>query len=432
MKKVYKVLALGLLLSLNGAYGQGFKDKLKNKLNGGTSQTEGTKEWKSMDVVAASWESGQYFGRRENGGMLEPFGKKQVDFKKEGDRVVAIDIDGTTYGVGGTKEAPFANSYSKGNNCLYLTEGTIVHYRMVNGSSTNIDIEWVYGLKIGVGKAKKEIVAFRAYGESLRDGQSDDFAEKQAEEAKKKAAERKAKYSLEDKEVASVKIVNINTPEQFGHFVGFTFDVEATLKDGAKISTENGGFIEEYDIQYIGAAYDGYQITGEIIPTDEISVLVKLKKDPSKTDTKKVTVLYNQDVSFFYNQGSYRGDGQNGESYRIEIKQTKHASNGSDLLMIRVINVSQGGSVVSEFKMGIDQTLHFQVDGGNANTDINGYGQAGGNGGNIAVIKDPNVKYFNIDYTIAGGQGGKGESPSMAGQDGRDGTYKEEVRAVKF
>ena len=69
--------------------------------------------------------------------------------------------------------------------------------------------------------------------------------------------------------------------------------------------------------------------------------------------------------------------------------------------------------------------------GGNGGTD-DGRGNDGGNGGNLTVIKDPNVKFFNLDYSNRAGRGGKGSHPSYDGRDGRDGTFKEEVRAVNL
>ncbi len=88
--------------------------------------------------------------------------------------------------------------------------------------------------------------------------------------------------------------------------------------------------------------------------------------------------------------------------------------------MIRIYDTN-GPTLVSEFKMSTNQTLNFSLKGGN-----------GGNGGNLTIIKDPSVKEFNINYQITCGRGGAEHNASMSGRDGRDGTFKEEVRAVKM
>ncbi len=115
-------------------------------------------------------------------------------------------------------------------------------------------------------------------------------------------------------------------------------------------------------------------------------------------------------------------------NYKFEVKQVTHAVTKEKLLKVRIINVSEGGEIVSEFKMGVDQTLHFSCNGGNAGTAWQDAIGHGGNGGNITVIKDPNVAFFNFDYSNFGGN----PNGDYGTRRGRDGSFNEEVRAVKL
>ena len=66
--------------------------------------------------------------------------------------------------------------------------------------------------------------------------------------------------------------------------------------------------------------------------------------------------------------------------------------------------------------------------GGDNATHLNAGIGNGGNGGNITVIKDPNVEYFNFDYSNLGGSPG----PNYSAIRGRDGSYREEKRTVNL
>ena len=433
MKRLILLTVASLLLASSNTSAQSILDKAKNKLEK-TSDSPG--EFKSLSDIAAQWSDGKYGSRRRSSGMYEPGGKIEVLFIKGDDGVVnEIKLDGKEYSVGSSKSKPFAISYSYRNYSLYITESSIVKYRYASGNK--IWVEACYGKKMGIKAAEKEITAFREFAEGVRSKQEAEYFANAQKEAAKAAEERKAKYGLEGKDVASIEFVNFVIPDKFGHFTGFTFDMKATLKDGSSISTENPGegFMGDYIITYDAENYKSRGLDGTILQSgflddDEITVTVTCASNPSVSVSKNVTLKYNGDISFNYRNGASlsSGSGGNASNYRFEVKQVKHVKTGEKLLKVRIINVSDGGSIVSEFKINADQTLHFSCNGGNGGDTWQSDLGNGGNGGNITVIKDPSVEYFNFNYSNQGGNPGN----NYAARRGRDGSFKEEVRAVKL
>ena len=404
------------------------KDKFtKNESSNSTAPLQ------SLDEVAAKWSDGSYGSKKRTSGMYEPAGKVDIKFKKNDDGIINIIVIGKEeYKAAKSESKSFVISYGGRYGALYLTESSIVMYSMRNG---DVYVEKCYGSKIGIGAAEKEIKAFRVNAEETRDQQAGEYAEKAAEEAKKAEEARKKKYSLEGKEVVKIEIINLNVPQKFGHFRGFTFNMKATLKDGTTISTEkfDEGYISDYEIKYTPNTYAAEMFENKLesgfVDGDIIKVEVSCKSNPTLTVSETVTLKYNEDVSFDYRNGmTYNfGNGGNAMNYRFEVKQVKHAVTGADILSIRIYNITEG-KLVSEFKMGIDQTLHFKCNGGNGGDEhTTGIGN-GGNGGNITLVKDPSVKYFNFDYSNLGGNPGK----SYSAVRGRDGSFKEESRKVNF
>ena len=241
-------------------------------------------------------------------------------------------------------------------------------------------------------------------------------------------------YSIKGKEVENIAFINFTVPDKFGHFRGFAFDIQATLKDGSTISTASEGYLDDYNITYSAENYqsrgfEGMVLESGFVDNDVITVNVTSKYHNDLSISKEVVLKYNEDVPFFMNGNSVNmGNASNADNYRIEVKQVPHATTGKKLLKIRITNVSEG-SVLSEFKMEADRHFSFSCNGGNAGESNSHFGIGnGGNGGNLTVIKDPNVDYFNFDYSNNGGNAG----PAYNAARGRDGQYKEETRPVKF
>ena len=423
-KKVALVAMLFIGTALNA---QGLLGKI-----GGGSSSGGTTEYISQDEIAKNWQDGDYGHRMDYSGMWQPQGKKPIKFNRDAaGEVESIEVNGQKFERNKGTTSSFVKSYStSSNDILYLTADCIVKYRL---SGSSVFPEDVWGDKMSQGAAKKEIAEFREFADKTIEEQKKAYSDNLKEENAKKEAERKAKFSIEGKDVSKVEIINIVTPEKFGHYTGFTFDIQATLKDGTVISTKesNQGYMSDYEISYDKANYNYGKLEKGFLSDDKIKITIKSKYNPALTDSKDVVVLYNQDISNKWNGTSWsRGAGESAMNFKIEVKQVKHKVNGSDLLQVRITNVSTS-EIIDEYKIGIDQTLHFYANGGSGGKD-DGRGGNGGNGGNITVIKDPNVKYFNLDYSNNAGRGGKGDYSSMDGRDGRDGVYKEEVRAVNF
>lgn len=391
----------------------------------------------SMDEVAAKWSDGSYASRNNNSGMWEPMasGKSDIKFEKGANgKVASIIIGSDTYPADVTTGSSFVVYFRKGSERLYLTETSIIFYEQFSGDPNP---KKFWGKKPGgIGSVAKEIKEYGEKSQVIIKTQLEESSKLAAEKAEKERVERLKKYSLEGKDVVKIEVINIKVPEKFGHFRGFTFDVMATLKDGSKISTEgfSQGYISDYTITYSAANYSAGSINSGFVLGDKIKVTATSKFNPKNTDSKDVTLLYNEDISFNYNGTTWsRSAGIGANSYRIEVKQVKHAVNATAVLMIRIFDTNSS-TMISEFKMASTQTLKFYAKGGNGGTD-DGKGFNGGNGGNITVIKDPSVKEFNISYEIFGGRGGAGHNSSLSGRDGRDGrdgAYKEEVRAVKM
>lgn len=389
----------------------------------------------SLDAIAAQWSDDSYPSRNENSGMWEPMpsGKSEVKFIKNANgNVTSIDIDGDTYKANSSTSSAHVSCYYKGNDCLYLTESTIIKY-YENYTTGMAEPKMFWGKKPGgVGSISKEITAYREAGKKIIEEQKSISASEESEARDKAEAERFAKYCINGKDVAKIEIINLVVPEKFGHFRGFTFDVVATLKNGNKISTKgySEGYISDYTISYSASNYSGSLSSG-FVKDDKIVITATSKYHSGITASAEVVVNYNEDISFNYNGMSWtRSAGVSANDFRIEVKQVKHASNGTELLKIRIID-GNGSNVVSEFKMKSSQTLHFFAKGGSGGSD-NGTGYNGGDGGNVTVIKDPSVKEFNLHCENYGGAGGRGHNSSANGRDGRDGVTKEEVRTVNF
>ncbi|GAB5417977.1 MAG: hypothetical protein Crog4KO_14300 [Crocinitomicaceae bacterium] len=430
MKKI--VITLIQICLLSGAtYSQGILDKAKSKIS---KEKTTTSEFTSLNEVAKGWEDGNYSSKKRSSGMYEPAGKVSIKFEKDAEgNVINVVIKNDTYKTSASTAKPFVISYGGRYGALYLTSESIVMYSMRNG---DIWVEKCYGKKMGIKTAEKEIQAFRDFGEAQRASQESEHFAKAAEEAKVKEAARKKAYGLEGKDVAKIEIINLKVPEKFGHFRGFTFDLKATLKDGTEISTANSseGYTSDYTISYSAPNYKVESLENKLnsgfLDKDVITITATCKSNPALSASKDVVVKYNEDVSFSYRNGYERnwGNGGNAMNYRFEVKQTKHTETGEALLKIRIINVSEGGALVSEFKMSPDQTFHFSCNGGNGGKYDDPQPGNGGNGGDITLIKDPSVKYFNFDYSNKGGNAG----PNYAAVRGRDGSYREEVRQLQF
>lgn len=383
----------------------------------------------SQSITAATWADGEYSFFKRYGDILspEPDDKKNLKFtKNEKGEVTEFTLGDMVYRGDEHGRSEFVRFYQCTSNCycIYFTPKVIYLF----DSPVNTTIKGSIGAK---GKIAYDdaIELFLEQGKAMQEADIKAYEEKKAEEARLAQLEKEKKFSIKDKEVSKLEIINVVLPEKFGHYVGFTYDIKATLADGSILSTDNGGFRSDYEVTYVGGDYSDGKVQGTFVKDDKIIINVVSKFNPAVKATADVVMLYNQDVSFNYNAMSWsRSEGESANSFKIEVKQVKHKINGSSLLAIQITNITTA-TVVAQFKIGIDQTLFFYNKGGSGGND-DGQGKSGGNGGNLTVVKDPSVKTFNLDYSNAGGKGGKGASSSYDGRAGTDGEYKEEVKAL--
>ncbi len=387
----------------------------------------------SQSITAASWSDGDYKWWKSNYSSFylnKEADKLKMEFiKNDKGEVIEVKRNGNSYYIDEEGKSDFARYYKSSSEwCLFFKKNTIIIFK---GGHDNIKI--VGCIKSKCKSSDKEYIEnWLADTEKLQTDDIEKYNKKVAEENDLTEQKKRDQYSIEGKSVASLEVVNLVVPEKFGHYRNFSFDIKAILNDGTEITTGDGnGYISDYEISYGDINYVGYQVEGEIIDADKITISVVSKYNSSLKTTKDVIIKYNENLKFSWNGTSWsRSEGENASSYKIEIKQTTHKITSEDLLMYRITNINTG-SLIAEFKIGIDHTVLFYCKGGNGGVE-DYVGNNGGDGGNITVIKDPNVKYYNLSYENHGGNGGDGEYNNKDGKDGRDGSFKEETRPVKF
>ena len=401
--------------------------KVKEKSGGSSSSLE------SQSKTAASWSDGEYKWWTNTTGnffLTEEAEKSKLEFiKNEKGEVVEVKRNGKSYKRDEEGKSEFARYFkSEGTWCLYFTSKTIVIFQAAGGD--DIKILGTMGSKCKY-EMTDQVEKYLVDTKSMQAEDIKKYNEKKAEEDRLAQLEKEKQFSIKGKDVAKLEIINIEVPEKFGHFRSFKFSIKATLKDGSILSTDKGGFRSDYDITFTGGDYSEDKVKGVFAKDDKITITAVSKYDPKVKASADAVLLYNEDISFNYNGMSWsRAAGEAANSFKIEVKQMKHKVNASDLVAVRITNLSTG-KMVSEFKMKSEQVLHFSCKGGSGGSD-NGRGNDGATGGNITVIKDPGVKTFNLDYNNRGGKGGRGSNSTLDGRTGRDGTFKEEVSAVNF
>lgn len=408
------------------------EEKLNSKLDAleegpdYSAEFEG-RDFESLDVIAAKWTDGSYMAKEPTSqpNLYEMDGSRDVLFEKDATgKVTSIEINSEKYFIENDGVSDYVQSYFRGGVFrLYLTEKTIVMYNQGNG---NFYLQYILGEKVHAKKIMAEITAYREYAVSRIEGDNAAEKERLAEIAKKEEAARKVKYGLAGKSVKSIEVINVEMPDKFGHYMKMSYDLQATLADGTKISTKgyDQGYTSDYDI-----TVTGYPLEKGWVDNDKIVIKAAVKGNPSVSTTKEIPIQYTANIQWKWNAySSYGNNGKAANDFRIEIKQVKHAVTGDKLLKVRVTNLTTG-KVIDEVKIGIDATLFFYAIGGPGD-EYDGKVTNGGSGGDITVIKDPSVEYFNLTYENRGGSGGVGTY--SRGSKGQDGRYKVETRAVSF
>lgn len=438
--KSFLMMAILIIASSNNANAQFFKN-LKGALKGEGASTSALDPKVSQSEFAKKWESKSYMSYTiASDGFGWEDGEVAIELvKAEDGSVIGVKVDGTLFKPDEEGKSKFVRFYksTKGHQNLVFLEKTIILFEFMSASKPENGIDGKYyigkkGKYYNVTEAKEYILKSR----ESQQADLDAYAQNQADEKARMIAERKEKYCLEGKKVKSIDIVDLQFERQYiGYFENLSFKLEATLENGEKISTGRfsnaGGFIEDYEISYPNATIDPVNkkvLAESFIDGDKIIIEAKLKYDKSIKVRKEIPLKYDYDITM-----SFPGttSGADGHDFRVEVKQAKHSINGKNVLLIRLTDL-QGTHGVHMFKMMADKTLFLKNYGANGYDRNSGRPYDGGDGGNITVIKDPNVQHFNIDYDNEGGQGGHSEDYVEPGRDGRDGNYKEITQSINF
>lgn len=445
MKKVVILLLLAVLVQdANAQLLKNLKDKANEFVENNIPSNEPLDPTISQAEMAKNWEEKTYtvYKIASGGGCYEDGTLKLSLGKDANGLITSIKLNKVSYERDEEGKSDFIRFYASksGTQKVMFLQDKILLFSFEDRTETGITGRYYLGKKgtySDIEKAEKYLTEARA----SQTADLDAYAAKKAAEEAAALAARKEKYGLEGKNVKSIEVTDISA-EKYGFYRPVNFHITATLADGTKISTKKGGFWEDYDIKYPNTTLEGTKGYGlevkpkSFIEGDEILIEVTSKYDASIKTTGRIPMKYDEDLAMKYNAYAW---GTSGHNFKIEVKQVKHALDDSDILMIRFTDLN-GTYGTQMFKMQADKTLHVFTNGHNGNKTVkDGYtfaetgpGQNAGNGGNITVIKDPSVKEFNLEYSNNGGIGGAGTAGYNRGRDGRDGTFKETVRAVNF
>jgi hypothetical protein len=258
-------------------------------------------------------------------------------------------------------------------------------------------------------------------------------------------AEDKALNSIEGKEVKSLKIKTANgeTKVPLNYSINLVF--ESTLADGTVMSTAQKAWMDDYNIEVVGATMDNegklmcYQsYRGDDFDvsqvTDEVVVTITSKYHPNLAPaTIKLPVDYSQPKLWTL---SYAGNPFNkqwgGASLIGEVKKVKNTVDGSDLYECR-FRYKRDAHWYQVVRIKPTNTLFLDCSGFSHGNKTSGDGKNGGDGGDIRLILDPSATSFNFDYS---NKGAKAQPPKSSafrpGQNGRDGTFEKKVEKVSW
>lgn len=434
MKKILTlIVAAGIMVAINPLHAQTLKEKLKAKLDAADKKIKAKGNAGSyqpnfnldapQDESAKSWTEDSYpYFQKKDSKWVET-NKTNVKLLKDANGIIqSVKLGGGEYKLKG-QDAGFGkyyfyDSYKLG---LILDSSIMVVFKTLD-----------YSIVATVNKrlsnsdesTQGKIEAYVVNAEEI-------LTQKFSADADKRMEERIAKFGLKGKDVASIKIENLVVGKngKIGCYSNVSYDIVATLKNGTKISTADGGFKSDYEISMNDAQLEGGKLKATINKKDVFSIDVKVKSDPSKTTREEIVIPYNQAISFNWSgTGWSRSRGESARNIIIELKQTKHTETGADLLLVRIKGTD--GSVLSQFKIAPDMNIIVKLKGGYGGND-GATVFAGGNGGNIKVVKDPNVKSYSLDAQLEGGSGGTNQAGRSAAS-GSNGSIKEEIRPLTF
>ncbi|MFK8046226.1 MAG: hypothetical protein AB8B72_12085 [Crocinitomicaceae bacterium] len=433
------IILIALIGLGNFATAQKWKDKIseaKHKVKSATESIDGANKdyssefdtvvFSNMNVFIDKFETGSIKKFTVDNGMLSPIGTPEnLEISKSEDGKSIITVHNWKYSPGYEADSEILPCYKHymGTRMYFKADKFATYY--LDSETKKVTIKEIFGGKESMYKLAAEIEAYEKWAESKIKADQETAGANREAKRQADAAARLKKYGLADKDVQSIEIIP-EIPEKFGQFIPFSYTLVATLKNGSKITAGNGeGFFEDYIVTTPKRDFNG-AIESGFLNSDELVITAKLKKDPSISATKKISIPYNSDIQFqFYGKGWTRSAGENGYNVTVKIKQENHSVTGKPLLRVR-IESNASYAPIREFTISPDKSIIIDCHGGDGGGDDSRY-YNGGDGGNIRVFKDPSVKSFYIDYDISGGRAG-----GRSARDGRDGRYIVEEQSVNF
>ncbi len=262
MKLIQIALAVLLILSSFHGNAQKWKEKL-NKVTG-KSSSDTAKIFESQDVVAGKWpEADAHIVRVNDSGIMKPSSKDSVKIIKDSNgKAVKVEFRGDTYKLWDPNDTDWASGFSINhveNLCFF--ENSIVKYSFNYTTKKVSDVKFVIGKGMGgPGKVKKRVQEYLDYG--LAKMKSD------KEEAERKRAEHKAKYSIAQQTVESIDIQIISdNGDKLDCGSQFRVGYIVKTKEGNTIKSKSLGgeaYVNDYRVEVIGADKESIREDGKL------------------------------------------------------------------------------------------------------------------------------------------------------------------------
>jgi hypothetical protein len=252
-------------------------------------------------------------------------------------------------------------------------------------------------------------------------------------------AEDRAINSNKGKDVKSLAVKTANNAKKVPVEGTLEFYVESILADGSKISTENKGYWDDFEITANGGvttsitngkikliSNEGYGNFNPDDMVDEVVLTIKAVHHPNLQPVViKLPVDYDvSKVTWNYNGSHLKGMRRAGIAAHIEVKEVKNTVDGSTLLEYRM-RYRDENTWYQCVRIKPTTELYMHNNGGSLNGKSEGHGGNGGAGGDVKLVIDPSVKNYKFTASL---KGGKGQIPKYAnysrGSDGVEGTME--------
>lgn len=465
MKKI--ALFAGLCLFLNQTVeAQSLKDKInsaKSQLNGGSTEASAEistevkdqfgefQKFTGSKVYTITQRPGGSFYHDKWNGEFQPMEKVVYNVVSE-DNKAGFSYRGVDY----LPHSPYAPLYftdKSQNEQIIFINGSMYHVTGLKEDGSFYKLTTIITIdknmpkscaKWESDKAVKDIKAYFDAAKPMHDAAMSNVAA----EKDKAAAEKRAKYTITDKNVTGIKVKVADKMKQGS---SYSIVVVATLKDGSTISTSEGGYMDEYEISATGVPAtfnDPTAITGTragvgessinvpdvlVVPGDKIEITVRAKHNPALKATATAIMDYSGSVDLDYN-AEMRSDkiSIDGGDMRLEVKQVKHLVTGEALLEYKVFNGR--GVLLKHFRIDKSASVNVSVNGQKGWKAISASKPPmnGTKGGDVTVIIDPSVSSYNLNISNKGGRGGEGGYGYPAGRDGSDGRVEKINQKVNW